>query len=181
MEWEDFSKKLQELGYFRYVPLTKRKNVPKMLDKIRKTRSLYGAFVYRDYPADEERLTECGVKEFLEEVMPILQANNITIHSINESCSRTGYTLHINNDDVLLYSGTEMESDTANLWSITTKRAFSMINKLFRQAGSDERIFSRGFGNDHWSFFLSRRLHDLINKSEIILESEELFLYEDIA
>ena len=96
MNWEDFSTRLRELGYFRYISMNGTKSIPKMLDRIKESRSLFSTMVNRDYPADQERLAECGVKDFLLDIMPILQANNVNIDHVYEQCSRDGYDIHVN-------------------------------------------------------------------------------------
>ncbi len=179
MDWEFFSNQIEELGYFRYVKESKKKHIPRMLQKMKKTHSLFSVMVNRDYPADEERLAECGVKNFMMDIMSILRINNVIIDNIDERCSRDGYNLNINGKEFVMYSGEEVDKVGVNIWNLTKERAFSMINKMLRVAGSDERIFSLYGGNDHWCVFLTLALHDIIVRSNLIAEATDLKLYED--
>lgn len=179
MEWTQFTACLEQLGYLRYASAGKKQNSSKVFQKMEASPTLFGGGVNRDFPADEERLTECGVRKFLNQIKFILSANGVTYQKIKEDCSRRGYTVQIDNREFPIYSSDELQNSNESIWSISTARVFSMINKLLKEAGSEERIYSLYGGNDHRAIFLTSKLYDLIVKSDFIVERKQLVLHED--
>ncbi|MEP7289355.1 MAG: hypothetical protein ABI947_26690 [Chloroflexota bacterium] len=179
MDWNQFSKSLVELGFFRYLKPGKEKTIPRLLTKIRSTNYIFGVTEYRDYPADEEDIGEGGAKEFLSDIKYVLNANGVVFTSIEEMPTPDAQKLLINGEEYILCSGEELNQSPWRIKHTITKRLFAVINKLLREAGSKERIFSRDGGNDHWAIFLTYELYDLLAKSDFADDIKELRLYEE--
>jgi hypothetical protein len=202
MEWEQFTNELQTLGYFRYIREERKPRIPKMLEQLKKKPSIYTVGVNRDFPASEQRLTKCSVKNFLKEVRPVLKANgvDVTQRQIVEDCSREGYRIHVKGKSYQIYSAEELEREDRksfttvhdwlksisfrklepdHLWSISGRRTFAMINDLLKNAGAEERIYSLYGGNDHWAWFFSEKLYSLLADADFF-HGETLTLYEDL-
>jgi hypothetical protein len=181
MEWEYLAHELQALGYFRYLTEERKQRIPKLLEQLKKDPSIYTVKVNRDYPADEERLTECGIKTFLKDIRPVLKANgvDVTQRQIIEDCTRGGYSIHVKGKPYLIYSAEELDSD--DVWGISGRRTFAMINDLLRNSDAEERIYSYYNGNDHWAWFFTPKLHALLASADFLPSDHPLILYEDLS
>lgn len=180
MDWKSYINSLYDLGYFRYVDGTTKSHFLRVLEKLKHTDSLFGIKAKRDYPADEERLAECGVKNFIMLIAPLLRANSVIFRPIKEECSREGYDIYINKRKFTVYSRAELNASNIDLWNLAKKRTFAIINTLLNEAGSNERLYSLYGGNNHWAFFLTKELYDLILKSGLQQEGSDLLLYENV-
>jgi hypothetical protein len=179
MDWDQFSKSLIEFGFFRYLSPKQKEAIPRMLTRIKSTGYIFTPTTYRDYPADEESIGEGGVKTFLLEVKRILKANNVPFTRIIENPTSDAYKISINGEEYILCSDEEFKRPLDEIQHTITKRLFAIINQLLRKAGSEERIYSRSGGNDHWAIFLTHELYNLLLKSDFSMGLEDLHLYEE--
>jgi len=143
MDWDQFSKTLIELAFFRYLKPGKEKTIPRLLTIIRSKNYVFIAAVHRDYPADEEDIGEGGAKDFLSDVKHILKANGLVFTSIVEKPTPDAQKLFINGKEYILCSGEELNQSPWTIKHLITTRLFAIVNRLLREAGSKERIFSR--------------------------------------
>jgi hypothetical protein len=142
---------LEALGYFRFVkPERVQRIKARFLKKPNFWRWLHD--VKRDYPADAEALAEGDVKEFFKDIRAVLKASGVPFPKIKE-IGKDGYFISINDTWYELYS--EADLKLWHSWDVTTRRSFALINKLFRDSGSNERIYSVRGGNDHWAYILT--------------------------
>lgn len=161
---------LDTLGFFRFV---RPGQVAGLKARFLKKPNLWvwTARVKRDFPADEERLVEGGVGTFLKTLNPVFKAAGVRLHKIEEQCGAEGYWIKVNGIRYELYSKELLqaanEQRSTALWETTTHRSFALINQLFQEAGSEERIFSLGGWNDHWAFVWTEAIHTLLRESSI--------------
>ncbi len=167
----ELGEQLVHLGFYRY---TQPRHVPRLRAIFEKTGSLTDERTHRDYPADAESLAECGVGEFLREIAPILKAQSIDLDQVEEVCSPESYSITVNGTAFVLYSAAEMAADiaskgmTTNIWELAARRTCALLNTLLVEHGSDERVYSLYGGNDHWVFFLTEALYQVLCASGIV-------------
>lgn len=179
MDWTHFSNSLEQLGYFRYLRPEQKKKVPHILEKLKRSSYFFSVNVNRDFPADAETLTECDVGDFLRDIQHILRSNNVLISTVKEKCSHDGYQIFINEQEYKIYSSEELQDNSLNLWLLTTKRVFSIVNSLLKEAGSDEQVYAAYGGNELYARFLTPALYNLL-KIAGIEAVNELRLYENV-
>lgn len=180
MEWEQFCHDLEALGYFRYLTEIQKRQIPRMLRKLQKTHYFFSVKAKRDFYANPRSLMRRQVERFTgKDVRSFLRANHVMIHKISQNMTREGYTTTINGEDYVLYSSEELHDPDVDRYTLTTKRAFSIINKFLKEAGSEERIFSTIDGDPEWAIFLTSDLRALLANAGYVQEGRELFLYEN--
>jgi len=101
------------------------------------------------------------------------------IRKISQNMTHEGYTTTINGEDYVLYSSEELHDPDVDPYTLTTKRAFSIINEFLKAAGSEERIFSTIDGDLEWAIFLTSDLRALLVNAGYVQEGHDLFLYEN--
>ncbi len=159
---------LESLGFYQYV-------APEQIDDL-KQEALATGYIFgwegtaRDYEADAENLAEGGVHEFLAKIAPFLTTQGVQIDSIEEHFRDTGYRITINGREYELYSGAELAS--ANIWELTTTRAFGIVNTLLREAGSSERVFVLYGGNDLHAVFLTTEMYEVLRRAAVLPPQE---------
>jgi hypothetical protein len=171
---------LDRLGYFRYLTDSQKKHIPRMLARLNQSGYFFVIKANRDYYADPKSLIKCGVKNFLRRIRRILKTNGVIIGTIEENCSGDGYSITINKQEYVIYSAQELQSPNREYWELTIRRSFAIINKLLKDVGSKERIFSTVGGDEEWAIFLTIELYDLLVQYGFIQVGRELFLYEDM-
>jgi hypothetical protein len=176
MDWDQFSKSLVELGFFRYLRLRQKEAIPRMLTRIKSTGYIFTPRAYRDYPADEEGIGESGGTRFLLEIKRILRANNVTFTSVIQKTTHDAYKISIDGKEYILCSGEELNQLVHKIQHLVTKRLFAVIDQLLRDAKSEERLFASA---GDWAIFLTHDLYNLILKSDFSEDVEDLRLYKE--
>lgn len=177
---QDLVEALGALGFYRFV---KPHRIERLKARFLKLPSLWTLthWTKRDYPADEERLAEGGVGAFLQELAPIFKACGVKLRQTKEKCGVDGYSIVINNLVYELYSAEDVraanEDKSLAMWEKTTQRSFALINRLLREQGSDERIYSYAGWNDHWAFILTEAMYTTLKDSALKHDVEQLILY----
>jgi len=92
---------------------------------------------------------------------------------------RVARKISINGKEYILCSGEEFNQPLFYVQHTITRNLFAVINGLFKEAGSDERIFSLYGGNDHVSIFLTHELFNLLAESDFAESVKDLRLYEE--
>ena len=166
---EDLLNELESLGFYKY---TTSEIASKNKAEVLATGNIFGdEETKRLWHADAEDLAEGGVKQFLEEMMPFLQTLNVSIASIQEDFNIDGaYNITINGIKYSLYSEAELKSE--DIWDLTSKRTFIILNKLLAQAGSSERVYQLYGGNDQFVVVLTAEMYEAIHKSQILAERD---------
>ena len=178
---QDLVEELDALGFYRFV---KPHRIERLKAQFLKSPSLWTLthWTKRNYPADEERLAEGGVGTFLEELASILKACGVRLRQIEEKCDVDGYSIAINNQVYELYSAEDVraanEDKSLAMWEKTTQRSFALINRLLREQGSDERIYSYAGWNDHWAFVLTEAMYATLKDSDLKHDVAQLILYD---
>jgi hypothetical protein len=149
---------LETLGFYRYTD-------PRLVERIQartvESGYLYDEAVGRTFFADAEHLAEGGVKDFINAIVPFLAKQNVLIRSVEENFNIGGeYSVTVNGRTFVMYTQEELE--TAEIWELTTIRAFSMVNTLLKQAEASERLHYLYGGNDMLAVFLTPDMYRLI-------------------
>ena len=166
--------KLQELGYYKFVPEgaidQAKENTRKALaknilvsdydyDKFAPEKHILASLDRRLYAADAETLAEQGVKELLENMQDVLEKEGVNLGQIEENFNISGsYTIDINGEQFVIYS--KEEEKNGEIWSLATKRTLELVNKLLEQAGSQERLYGISGGNDGQVIFLTPEIYE---------------------
>ncbi|GIV97614.1 MAG: hypothetical protein KatS3mg057_2271 [Herpetosiphonaceae bacterium] len=165
---ESLLNELELLGFYRY---TDPNDVIAVKAQAVEIGYLFGwECTQRDYIADAEDLAEGGVKAFLETILAFLQRQGVELHSVQEDYSDQGYTIMVNGKTYAIYSNEEPSG--ANIWALSTKRTFDLVNHLLAEAGSDERVYLLYGGNDARAIFLTEEMHELIRTSGLLAPEE---------
>jgi hypothetical protein len=165
---------MEKKGYYRYIDSSQVSKV--------KNESLDAGYIFgweesgRDFSSDAESLAEGGIPDFYNDIRDFLRKQNVEINVKNESFSSKGYTLNVNGSTYKIYDENEMESK--NIWELSTVRGFAIINKLLKDAGSDEQLYMLYGGNDLRAVFLTEEMYQLIVGYNSIT-SEELLIKVD--
>ena len=114
----------------------------------------------RKFYADAEDLAEGGIAQFLRSIEPFLKRQGVDGLEIEEQLSETGYTVIIGSTPYPIYTQEEMETEDG--WWLATVRTFELVNELLVLAGSEERFYAVGGGNDMFGLFLTPALHEVI-------------------
>lgn len=140
---------LETLGYFRFV---KPESLPRLKATFLKKPNFWVwiSMVKRSYPADSESLAEGGVERFFRKIRPILKASDVPFPKIQE-LSINGYSIALNGTRYDLCSETDLK--IWHSWDVISRRTFALINKLFRDSSSNERIYSEG--QIEWAYILT--------------------------
>src|SRR6266496_3707888 len=129
---------LADLGFYRYA---NPRRITHLKAQFAQNPTLWKPSVRRDYPADEERLAECGVKTFLHDIRLVLRTNGIHLRRVSEVCGRAGYSIRIENVNYTLYSADDLayteRTNSTRIWDLTTQRTFALINQLLITHGAD--------------------------------------------
>jgi hypothetical protein len=149
MEFLPLIEQLEALGFFRFV---KPERLPRLKATFLKKPNFWVwiSMVKRSYPADSESLAEGGVERFFRRLRPRLKQCGVPFPKLQEGDS-PGYSLALNSIWYDLFSEADLE--IWHSWDITTRRSFALINKLFRDHGTDERIYS--FYDVGWGYILT--------------------------
>ena len=67
-----------------------------------------------------------------------------------------------------IYDAAEIKRDTTGnelglIWGLSMTRAFAIVDRLLKDAGSPERLYAINGGNDLFAFFLTPELHRIIS------------------
>jgi hypothetical protein len=137
-----------------------------------KTRYLFGwEDTQRDYAADAEELAEGNVADFVRDVSPFLNREGVRIEALDQDFEIGGaYSVTVNGAVHEMYS--EAECHTNDIWLLSTKRAFAMVNEWLAKSGSAERVFALYGGNDLRAIFLTPQMHEAIVASGLLAPSE---------
>jgi hypothetical protein len=160
---------LDQLGFYAY---TERTHVAEAKARAQQTGYLFGVETNRVFWADSESLTEGGVIQFIEHIRPFLESQGVSILTIEQGFEINGdYSVYLNGVAHILYSKTELEDDTNDLWSITTERTFAMVNTLLESAQSMERLYIYGGGNESQAVVLTEEQYETLRDSLLISKS----------
>lgn len=152
---------LEKLGFYRYATPGQ---VSELKAEAAKTGYLFGGEgARRDYMADSEDLAEGGVKRFVDEILPLLEELGVRGVTLEEDFGEEGYLVFVNGIRLVMYTEDEMRN--GDIWELTTKRAFALVNDLLEKAGSPERVYQLYGGNDLRAIFLTPEMFEAIRAS----------------
>jgi len=159
----------ERMSYYTYISKDKIKNI--------KSESIKAGYpfgweeTYRDFHADAEDLAEGGIGEFFHKLEPFLLKQGIQITQMNEDINELGYRIEINGASYTIYTSEELENE--DFWALASNRAFGIINHLLTQAHTEERIYTLYGGNDQRAIFLTPKMFELIQKTNLIENREK--------
>jgi hypothetical protein len=114
--------------------------------------------------------TEGDVQQFFAEIAPFLTAQGVLLKSVEQQFGDRGYRITIDGRTTKLYSETEVAS--GDVWALTTRRTFGLVNRLLQHAASDERVYALYGGNDLHALFLTNDMYEAIRKAGVLPERE---------
>ncbi|MBB3111834.1 hypothetical protein FHS18_003902 [Paenibacillus phyllosphaerae] len=159
----------ERLGYYKYTDADQ-------LPAVKKD-SISAGYVFgweetnRDFHADAEDLAEGGVGQFLQQIEPFLTKENVPLTNIRERIEGYDYEIEVNGKGYIMYDLEDQEKE--DIWELTTKRAFAMVNELLQQATSEARVYALYGGNDQRAVFLTTEMFALVQNTDLIEESEK--------
>ncbi|WP_419880503.1 hypothetical protein ACN6MY_12570 [Peribacillus sp. B-H-3] len=153
---------LDQLGFYKYLDYSEDKDKAKQ--EAIKTGYIYGD-IGREFPADEEDLSEGGVGAFFEEITPFLRKQGVQLIINHENFSEEKYEIQVNGENYTLYSQKDLESE--EYIEKNTHRAFSIINKILEESGSKERLCALYEWNDQIAIFLTNEMYEKIIELEL--------------
>jgi hypothetical protein len=157
---------LDQLGFYAY---TERTHVAAAKARAEETGYLFDLVTNRAFCADSESLTEGGVIKFVEHIKPFLESQGVSILTIEQEFEIGGdYSVHLNGIAYMLYSKTELEDETNDLWSITVERTFAMLNTLLESAQSMERLYIYGGDNENQAVVLTEEQYETLRDNPLI-------------
>jgi hypothetical protein len=162
--YSQLADQLEALGYFRYAAPER---IPHWKSVFAKKRNIWNASVKRDFPADEAAIY--GVKDLLRKIPARVRKEILPLKKMRENLTHEGHWIVANDQRYDLVLKAELEGLTSKfgIWRIKTPRSLAFINKLFQDAGSEQRIYSLAGGNDHWVFILPQSVYDLFIEYQI--------------
>jgi hypothetical protein len=177
--YDEFLSGIERYGYLEYVP-------EKEMDRV-KTQMVTQSWPFindysgRQYYADAEKLAEKGVAAFLEKIRPFLERQGVQLKSIEEYFDEE-YRITVNGKEITIWSRKEEDEDSRReetpglTWGLSTVRTFSLVNELLEEAGSEERLYAVGGGNDLDAFFLTPELADFMCDSPQVLVKDRPYI-----
>ncbi len=161
--------KLEELGYYKYADFKHIENI--------KSESIKADYIFgweesgRDFAIDAEELSEGGVGGFFEVIKPFMEKQKVKMIISDENFSETGYEITVNKIKYEIFSEEDLKSKYLSV--IGTCKSFSIINKLLKEAGSEERVYALYGGNDLRAVFLTKDMYELISGYKKLPEKEK--------
>ena len=155
---------LEELGFFRY-------SSPETIEEERRTvlrQGWDGVFGEngRLFHADAEDLAEGGFGGLVEEIRPFLERQGVTVPALEEEFDERGYTVLAGGERFPIWTQAEVELEERErpgwTWGLSMVRTFAIVNGWLAEAGSSERAYAVGGGNDLFLLFLSPELYAFI-------------------
>jgi hypothetical protein len=178
---KEFIDTLEDLGFYKYCN-------PELAPSL-KQKFLNGAYLFledtkRIYPYDYEYLAEGGVKKYLEELLPFLENQGVSVTTIDQKVDydNLDYRVIIDGNEFIIY----LQSELANIdtWGLTTKRTIALVNHLLDNVASKENFFlltSEGSASrlsiaDGAGVFLTQELYDFISNHPLSSKKEIFWL-----
>ena len=177
-DWINLIDGLEKIGFYAH---TSAERIPDVKAEAIRTHYLFGwEETERDWHADAEDLTEGDVADFVRRLSRFLEREGVRLTSIEQEFVVGGaYSVSVNGAPHVMYSAEEcVESE--DLWLLTTKRAFGLVNALLVNAGSTERVLALYGGNDLRAIFLTDRMYEAILASGLLAPSEVPVRPEDL-
>ncbi|QDU81333.1 hypothetical protein Pla110_30740 [Polystyrenella longa] len=183
----DFVEELLSLGYLKYAQGEYHSTIKEQLISSVKA----GAIITdwdddcvgmdrRSYPADNEALAEGAIGECIRLMVPVLKAENICVDLIADHFDEDRYTVEINGNRHLIYTQQYVEQsiyhpDGADIWTVALMRLLEVLNSMFEEVGSSERVFAHMGGNDGRIIVISEEMYQhYLRHIELFERSEKL-------
>lgn len=174
--------KLEEMGYFKYVPQQETKYVRNLAYKSLENDILADSSNipdddserhpdYRLYSADNENLAEEGIGLVIQKMKYVLEKEGVHLETIEDDYTRDDtkgdkYNVVINGTPYQIFTKEMTAEITASgeFWTIALRRLLEIVNELLEKAGSSERLFGLSGGNDGMVIFLTNNMYEYIKK-----------------
>jgi hypothetical protein len=171
------------MGWLKYVPESKRKQVRSQLvvaashGGLDSDRDPNGVSAdRRSYPADTMGLAAGGIGKCVLLMKPILEREGVKLDEVEDNWHEEKYQVLINREPVLVYDGKEADSERASL-----ERLLEIVNNLLEDAKSDERLFAFYRGKDGRVILLSEEMQDYVESLGDVLNEDWMpYTVEDV-
>jgi hypothetical protein len=167
--------RLIEMGYWKFVPESRRTDVRRQLIESAAKRYLDTdwnddcvAADLRGYPADNEDLAEGQVGATILLMRPALEKEGVKLDSVVDDFGEKKYEVVINGQRHLIYEG----DGGGDSWSLALRRLLEIVNGLLEGAGSSERVYAIYGGNDGRVMLLTSEMHDYIESIGDVMDQQ---------
>jgi hypothetical protein len=150
--------RLDGLGFFRYTPPARRAEFREAIRREGAT-AVFVVETRRLFPADSEDLAEGGVADELRLLRPALARLQVALPPVSQTyVDDRPYRVRVGDRAWTIHAlGSEADS-----WATSLARTTEILNGLLERAGSNERFYAVGGGNDGWLFLLTPAMRDAI-------------------
>lgn len=156
-----FVSQLDAGGYFKDLSPTAAEALKGLFQK-KGWAAIFSADSPRLQNADAEDLAEGGVGKFIRRITPYLAAHGVHLPEIHDDFTEAGYTVLVGTTRYKIYDAAEVKGDEYSTWGVAPARAFAIVDDLLAAAGSPERLYAVGDGNDLFAMFLTPGLHKIV-------------------
>lgn len=169
---------LIEMGYMKYVPAAEVGTIRgQLVEAIR-----HGFCMSdwddghskdgRSYFADSESLMEGGIGEVILEMRGVLEVEGVRIDSVGDDLEGEVYAVAVNGRKYPIYDEELYRSGL--LRGLATKGLLEIVNGLLQGAGSDERLYWIGGGDEGRVILLTEAMYDLLPSPGLGIDEREM-------
>jgi hypothetical protein len=182
-EAEQVVDRLIEMGWLKYVPESKRKQLRSQLvvaatrGCLDSNRDQDGVSVdRRSYPADNVGLAKGGIGRCVLLMKPVLEQEGVKLDEVEDNWHEEKYRVLINREPYLIYDGKEADSERTSLG-----RLLEIISDLLEEAHSNERLFAVSGGKNGRVILLSEEMLDYVDSLGDVLDQDWMpYTVEDV-
>lgn len=172
-------KKLQDFGYFKYVPESDKEAALKLaleslgtgllsIDlSLYETKKIPASLDRRRFGIDGEALAEGGIRKTLQNMYAeVLSKEGVPSLEVEQKIgSGDGYKVVVNNKLYEIYSESDISS--APIWQMSLVGLMRIVNDLLSDVGSQERLYGIHADNDGAAIFLTAELYQFFIETGI--------------
>jgi hypothetical protein len=152
------------MGYFKFVPNHEREAVRQQVLSCMRD-GYFESYMddkgvatdRRSYAVDNEELAEGSAGTYLLQMRDVLAQEGVLLGSVVDDVQRDHYDVLVNGERFGIY-----KSAFGSSWFTTPRRFLEFVNDLLQRAGSKERLFGIGGGNDGRVILLTEEMHQYV-------------------
>jgi hypothetical protein len=169
---------LIETGYLKYVPAAQIGTIRgQLVEAIRHgfCMSDWGDDHSKDrrtYFADSESLMEGGIGEVILKMRSVLETEGVRVDSVGDDLDGEVYVVNVNGRKYPIYD--EVSYRSGLLRGLSTKGLLDIVNGLLGDAGSDERLYWIGGGDEGRVILLTEAMYELLASPGLGMDEREM-------